>query len=60
MDCVVVGLDMGNGAKTLPVADVFADGTRLVDSYSGTGATVRGGAVTLTTRYGTVLLAESR
>ncbi|HTR21497.1 MAG TPA: alpha-amylase family glycosyl hydrolase [Gemmatimonadales bacterium] len=57
-DRVVVGLDQGNGAKTIPVADVFADGTELVDSYSGVRGTVRHGTVTLTTRYGTVLLSE--
>jgi alpha-amylase len=57
-DRVVVGLDMGNAAKTVPVGDMFPNGTRLTDSYSGVAGVVRNGSVTLTTRYGTVLLAE--
>ena len=57
-DRVVVGLDQGNGAKTIPVAGVFADGAQIVDSYSGVRGTVRNGTVTLTTIYGTVLLSE--
>lgn len=31
-DQVVVALDQGTGAKTIPVADVFADGARVVDT----------------------------
>lgn len=58
-DRVVVGLDQGNGAKTIPVAGVFTDGTVLVDGYSGARGIVRGGTVTLTTAVGTVLLAEA-
>jgi alpha-amylase len=59
-DRVVVGLDQGSAAKTIPVGDLFPDGAALVDAYSGTNAIVQGGVVTLTTRYGTVLLAERR
>ena len=58
-DRVVVAEDAGTGAKTVPVAGVFADGTQLVDAYSGVHGTVRNGAVTLTTPYTLVLLAES-
>jgi len=56
-DRVVVGLDQGAGAKTLPVGDVFADGTVLADGYSGAEATVEDGHVTLDTPWGIVLLA---
>jgi len=59
-DRVVVGLDQGNREKTIPVAGVFPDGTELVDAYSDVRGTVRNGAVTLATIYGTVLLAEGR
>jgi alpha-amylase len=56
-DRVVVALDEGTGAKTVPVGGVFPDGTVLVDSYSGARGSVRNGAVTLTTAYPLVLLA---
>jgi len=59
-DRVVVAMDQGEGAKTISVGDVFADGTELVDAYSGARATVLGGAVTLTTAFGLVLLGEPR
>jgi alpha-amylase len=59
-DRVLVAMDQGEGAKTVPVFGVFADGTELVDEYSGERATVTGGAVTLTTGFGLVLLGEPR
>ena len=59
-DRVVVALDQPAGAKTIPVYGVFADGTTLVDGYSGATATVQGGAVTLTTPFDLVLLGEPR
>jgi alpha-amylase len=59
-DRVVVALDQPVGAKTVPVGSVFADGTRLVDGYSGTRTMVRNGSATLTTPYAVVLLAEGR
>jgi alpha-amylase len=59
-DRVVVALDQGNGAKTIPVAGVFPDGAALTDAYSGVRATVRDGRVTVSTPFGLVLLAERR
>jgi alpha-amylase len=59
-DRVVVGLDQPVGAKTIPVAGVFPDGTRLVDAYSGARCEVRGGAATLTTPFAVVLLGRQR
>ena len=59
-DRVVVGLDMGNAAKTIPVAGVFADGTELLDAYSGARGTVANGRISLTSAYGLVLLGEQR
>jgi alpha-amylase len=59
-DRVVVALDQPAGAKTIPVAGVFPDGTRLVDAYSGARGEVRGGAATLTTPFPVVLLEERR
>jgi len=60
IDRVLVALDQGTGPKTIPVYDVFPDGTPLVDGYSGATATVAGGAVSLDTPFELVLLAERR
>ena len=59
VDRVVVALDQGTGAKAVPVAGVFADGTVLRDWYSGATGTVANGTVALTTRDGLVLLGET-
>jgi alpha-amylase len=55
-DRVLVAMDQGDGEKTIPVFDVFPEGTELVDAYSGARAIVSGGSVFLTTPYGLVLL----
>jgi len=59
-DRVLVAMDEGEGAKTIPVFDVFPDGTELTDAYSGVSAAVKNGVVSLTTGSGLVLLAERR
>jgi alpha-amylase len=59
VDRVLVAMDQGEGAKTIPVFGAFPDGTTLVDAYSGARGTVRNGAVVLATPSGLVLLAES-
>jgi alpha-amylase len=59
-DRVLVALDQGEGAKTIPVFGVFPDGTTLVDGYSGEQGTVVGGKLSLTTGSGLVLLSEQR
>jgi alpha-amylase len=60
VDRVVVAMDQGEGAKTIPVFGVFPDGTELVDAYTGIRGTVRNGGVSLTTGFGLVLLTEPR
>ncbi len=60
LDRVLVAMDQGEGAKSIPVFAVFPDGTELVDAYSGVAGTVRNGTVSLTTGAGLVLLAELR
>jgi alpha-amylase len=60
VDRVVVAIDQGEGAKTIPVGGVFADGTVLVDAYSGVRGRVASGTVSLTTPFGLVLLGEGR
>lgn len=59
-DRVVVALDAGRGEVTVPVGDVFPDGTELEDAYGGARGTVREGAVTLASASGLVLLAAAR
>jgi alpha-amylase len=58
-DRVLVGMDLGAGAKRVPVFGVFSEGTRLIDGYSGTTGTVTGGRVRLTTSSGLVLLSAA-
>jgi alpha-amylase len=60
VDRVLVAMDQGKGAKSIPVFGVFPDGTELVDAYSGVRGTVRNGAVRLATGSTMVLLAELR
>jgi alpha-amylase len=59
-DRVLVAKDQGQGAKTIPVFGIFADGTRLVDAYTGAVGSVRDGKVSVMTASGLVLLAERR
>ncbi|MDP3775161.1 MAG: alpha-amylase family glycosyl hydrolase [Gemmatimonadales bacterium] len=60
VDRVLVAMDQGEGAKTIPVFGVFRDGTELVDAYSGERGTVANGRISLTTGFGLVLLSERR
>ncbi len=55
-DRVVVALGVSPGTKTVPVGDVFADGTRVTDAYSGASGLITEGTVTLDTPYELVLL----
>ncbi|MFL5493406.1 MAG: alpha-amylase family glycosyl hydrolase, partial [Gemmatimonadales bacterium] len=60
VDRVLVAMDQGEGAKTIPIFGVFRDGTELVDGYSGVTGGVTGGKISLTTGSGLVLLSERR
>lgn len=57
-DRVVVALGQPTGPKAIPVDGIFADGTPLVDRYSGQPATVSGGVARLATPFDIVLLAR--
>jgi alpha-amylase len=59
LSLVLVAMDQGEGAKTIPVFGVFPDGTELVDAYSGVSGTVTNGAISLTTGSALVLLART-
>jgi alpha-amylase len=58
MDRVLVAMGQWEGAKTIPVFGVFPDGSVVMDGYSGARATVQGGAVSLETGAGVVLLGQ--
>jgi alpha-amylase len=60
VDRVLVAMDQGEGAKTIPVFGVFPEGADLVDGYSGVTARVKEGKVSITTGSGLVLLSERR
>lgn len=58
-DRVLVALDLAAGDKTVPVFDLFPDGTELLDTYSGTRGRVANGSITFTTPYGLLLLSRT-
>jgi alpha-amylase len=55
-DVVVVGLELPQGPKSVSVSDVFENGTKVRDAYSGMVAEVIDGAVTITSDYEVLLL----
>ena len=57
-DQVIVGLGLPKGEKNITVQGVFAEGTTLVDQYSGTESTVSQGSITLNTNDSIVLLEQ--
>lgn len=56
-DRVVIAVGAPKGRKVIPVGDTFAEGTSLVDAYSGATGTVQAGQVSLDTPAEIVLLA---
>jgi alpha-amylase len=60
VDRVLVAMDQGTGARTIPVFGVFPDGTELVDGYSGEKGTVVKGKISLVSGSELVLLSERR
>lgn len=58
-DEVIVALDLAKGPKSISVAGVFKDGTRLLDRYSNTPTVVRNGQVSLDTPFDILLLETS-
>lgn len=58
-DKVVIGLDLPEGMKEVPVEGVFEEGIEVKDFYSGLRARVKGGSVNLNTSYNIILLEEN-
>jgi alpha-amylase len=57
-DRVLVAMGLETGVREVPVFGVFVDGTEVRDEYSGAVGVVSGGAVTMATTSGLVLLAR--
>jgi len=57
-DRVLVAMGLGAGVREVPVFDVFPEGARVADEYSGAVATVADGVVSVATTSGLVLLAR--
>jgi alpha-amylase len=55
-DIVIIGLDLATGKKEISVENIFAEGTKLRDAYSGTEALVLNGKVTIDSEFDIVLL----
>lgn len=58
-DKVLVGLDLSFGMKEASVANIFADGTKLRDAYSGKTTTVKNGKAAIDTGFGIVLFEKT-
>ena len=54
-DKVLVGLDLNYGPKEITVANIFADGAKLRDAYSGKTTVVSNGKAKIDTGFGIVL-----
>ncbi len=55
-DVVIIALDIKKGEKTLNVASVFEDGTKLRDAYSNQEAMVKNGKAVINSEFDIVLL----
>lgn len=55
---VLIGLEQGTGEKTIELGKLLADGTELLDEYSGKTAKVAGGKITINTPFPTLLLSK--
>ena len=55
-DEVLIGLDLPEGTKEIPAGNLFAEGTKLKDVYSGTLTSVKNDRISINTPYNLVLL----
>ena len=55
-DRVIIGIDVPSGMKTIRVNDVFEEGSKLRDAYSGVSAEVKNGQVVINSPSEIVLL----
>ena len=57
-DQVVVGLDLTKGNKSISVGNIFANGEKVRDAYSGRTAVVKNGMVTIDPDFEILLLEQ--
>ncbi len=57
-DRVIVGLDLEMREKTLAVGEIFEEGSKLYDYYSGNEVKVKDGRVVIDSEYDIVLLGQ--
>jgi alpha-amylase len=55
-DAVIVGLNLSEGEKEIPVDGIFKDGETIKDYYSGQTVTVKNQQINLTSDFNIVLL----
>lgn len=55
-DVVVVGLDLNEGSKEIPVDSAFAEGTKVRDTYSGQTTVIKNGVAVIDSNFKIVLL----
>ncbi len=55
-DQVIVGMNLPRGKKEIPVATIFKEGEKVLDTYSGIGVLVKGGKAIFDTPFNMVLL----
>ncbi len=55
-DQVVIGLELNKGKKEIPVGNIFKNGSKIKDTYSGKTAIVSNGKVTIDSDFDMVLL----
>ncbi|MBU2951911.1 alpha-amylase [Tamlana agarivorans] len=58
-DVVVVGLNLDKGLKSVSVSEVFKEGTKIRDAYSGVESIVKNGQVEIDSGFDILLLEES-
>jgi len=57
-DKVLIGLDLNTGIKEISVSDIFENGTKLRDAYSGKTVKVENGKAIINTEFSLVLFEQ--
>ena len=58
LDKVIIALNQPKGNKIIPVSNIYKDGQKLMDHYSGFYAEVKNGNIVIQSNYDIVLLEE--
>ncbi|MDY8136208.1 alpha-amylase family glycosyl hydrolase [Aquimarina sp. 2201CG5-10] len=57
-DQVIIGLDLPKGEKLIRIGEIFPEGSKIKDLYSGEEATVSGNTISINSEYQIVLLEQ--